>query len=202
MRGALEQSKSNRPRWSNRWNEREIDALRRAYFSRLSRDDSAARRFGIDVDRVVEQVVCARHRRSAFARRPEALHLDDAALAAACVDLDGAAWAHLVDLHEPGLVAAAELHIDSRGSLVAVRKLLSALRKGRRLRQYAADIPLQSWLIEQLMADLGVTAPRLREDAFSVDPRTRLAMRLLGESRGSIRRSTSAGDQGADRTGS
>ena len=202
MRGALDQSKSDRPRWSHRWSEREIDSLRRAYFSRLSRDDSAVWRFGIDVDRVVDQVVNAKSRRSALARRPEMLHLDDAALAAACVDLDGAAWAHLIDLHEPGLVAAAELHIDSRCSLVAVRRMFSKVRTESRLRHFAADMPLQSWFIEQLMDDLGVTEPRLHEESFDVDPRTRLAMRLLGESRGSIRRAAGAGDQGIDRTGS
>lgn len=130
------------------------------------------------------------------------LHLDDAALAAACVDLDGAAWAHLVDLHEPGLVAAAELHIDTRRSLVAVRRLLRTVRNESRLRRYAADMPLQSWLIEQLMENLGVAEPRLRNDSNRVDPRTRLAMKILGETRGSIRRSAGAGDHGADRTGS
>lgn len=192
----------DRPSWSHRWTERELNALRRAYFSRLSRADSATRRFGVDVDRVVEQIVGARPRRSAMARRPEMLHLDDAALAAACVDLDGAAWAHLVDLHEPGLVAAAELHVDSRCSLVAVRRLFSAIRNESSLCQYPADMPLQSWLIEQLMDNLGVTKTRPREENFEVDPRTKLAMKLLGESRGSIRRSASAGEQGADRTGS
>ena len=130
------------------------------------------------------------------------LHLDDAALAAACVDLDGAAWAHLIDLHEPGLVAAAELHIDSRESLVAVRRLFSLLRKGAHLSRYAADMPLQSWLIEQMMIELGVTKSVEREEAAGVDPRTKLAMRLLGESRGNIRRSTRAGDQTPDLTGS
>jgi len=202
MRGAPEQTNTDRPRWSHRWSDREIDTLRRAYFSRLTRDDSAVKRFGVHVDRVVEQVVDAKCRRSALARRPEMLHLDDAALAAACVDLDGAAWAHLVDLHEPGLVAAAELHIDTRRSLVAVRRLLRTVRNESRLRRYAADMPLQSWLIEQLMENLGVAEPRLRNDSNRVDPRTRLAMKILGETRGSIRRSAGAGDHGADRTGS
>ncbi|MCB9849048.1 MAG: hypothetical protein H6814_11625 [Phycisphaeraceae bacterium] len=203
MRGAQPQSDRERPSWSNRWSERELSALRRAYFSRLTRPDTATRRFGVDVDRVVEQIVGARRCRSALSRRPEMLHLDDAALAAACVDLDGAAWAHLIDLHEPGLVAAVELHIDQRGSLVAVRQLLSVLRNEGRLRQYGADTPLQSWLIEQLMDALGVSgiAPR-RQTPMGVDARTKLAMRLLGESRGAVRRSSGASDQGADRTGS
>jgi len=202
MRGALDQSNPGQARperasWTHRWTEREINALRRAYFSRLTRTGSATRRFGIGVDRVVEQITSAKRRRSALARRPEMLHLDDAALAAACVDQDGAAWAHLIDLHEPGLVAAAELHIDQRCSLVTVRRLFSALRNESRLRQYPADTPMQSWLIEQMMEALGVSNARPREESQGVDPRTKLAMKLLGESRGSIRRSTAAGEQQA-----
>ncbi len=202
MRGALDHNSKRKAGWSHRWTEREINALRRAYFSRLSRTDSATRRFGIHVDRVVDQVVNAKHRRSALARRPEMLHLDDAALAAGCVDGDGAAWAHLIDLHEPGLVAAAELHVDSRCSLVAVRKLFSAMRNESRLKQYPADVSLQSWLIEELMVELGVTKPAPREETFEVDPRTKLAMKLLGESRGAVRRAAPSADHGADRTGS
>jgi len=202
MRGALNHNSKPKAGWSHRWTEREINALRRAYFSRLSRVDSATRRFGVHVDRVVDQIINAKNRRSALARRPEMLHLDDAALAAGCVDGDGSAWAHLVDLHEPGLVAAAELHVDSRRSLVAVRQLFSALRNESRLRRYPADTSLQSWLIEELMVALGVTKQPPLEETFEVDPRTKLAMKLLGESRGAVRRSVAAPDHGADRTGS
>jgi len=206
MRGALNNTtpdhSAGRPGWTQRWSQFDIDALRRACFCRLAREDSVTSRFGVSIDQIVEQVVGAKRRSSAMARRPERLHLDDAALAAACVSGDGSAWAHLVDQHEPGLVAAAELHVDARCSLVTVRRLFSILHKESRLRQYAADMPLQSWLIEQLMAHLGVKAPITRsETSTGVDPRTMLAMKLLGESRGSIRRSAESSEQGADKTG-
>ncbi len=166
------------------------------------------RRFGVGVDRVVEHVVQSKRRRSAASRRADLVHMDDCALAAACIDRASGSWDALADLFEPGLIAAAELHVGGARAIVTVRRLLTELRlaptrsrPGRLdLRRYAGDLALQSWLVERLMEQIGVEGEGAAVSRRrAADQRTRLALLLLGESRLHMRRAV-ASDAGACRS--
>jgi hypothetical protein len=132
-----------------------MDALRRAYFAHLDSGSSAIR-FGVSVERLDGHLQGAFHRRSGTAD-PATLHLDDVALAAACVDDAAGAWSRLIERSEPALVTEARAFEDPTLAVITARRFLIEVRRATQsggsmsLRRYAGGAPIGVWLGARLL---------------------------------------------------
>lgn len=183
--------------------------LRSVYFNRLSAADACARRFGVSLDRLAQHIADAIRKpgRGRGARIPNlrAFHLDDVALAAACVDELPGAWSHLLARTEPALIAAAEVFEGRVLAVITVRRFFIDLRAVNQrdddsrlnLRRYHGGTDLQTWISNHI-ATILVTAPAGGPADGPVDGevdagrgaenRLRLAMSMLHSERRQARR--------------
>jgi hypothetical protein len=108
-------------------------------------------------------------------------HVDDLALAAACIDGQQRAWAELVEQHEGHLLRVCRRQLDESDAIVFARRAIADIRHASTalppatelallsLRSYRGTRPLRGWLIDRtvgrLVAEHAGTSWRLRSQA-------------------------------------
>jgi hypothetical protein len=136
-----------------------VEKLRRRYFAASC--EPGARR-GISFDDLLIHLWRSRRYGSRL-RLQAVIHLEDIALAIACIQGQSRGWTDLCEQHEGHLVRACRRHLGESDAIVFVRRLLADLRSEARieggvavtsLRAYRGVRPLRIWLCERAMARL------------------------------------------------
>lgn len=139
-----------------------IAKLRRRYFAASC--DPGARR-GISFDDLLIHLWRSR-RFNPRLRLRSVMHLEDLALAIACLQGQSRAWTDLGEQHEGHLVRACRRHLGESDAIIFVRKLLADLRSEARveggvavtsLRAFRGARPLRVWLGERAIARLAAS---------------------------------------------
>ncbi|MEC9372341.1 MAG: hypothetical protein VYC34_00785, partial [Planctomycetota bacterium] len=120
------------------------------------------------VERIAAHIAAASRRKSRGAINVAAFHLDDVALATACIDDLPGAWTDLIAQHEGALVHAAEAYEGRVLAVISVRRFFIDLRRVNdhdepsflNLRRYAGGSALQTWLTNQMLAEAGLRPTR------------------------------------------